>query len=368
MAEEVVIATCSTPGCDQPGTKQCSACKTTPYCGPVCQTADWAHHKDECPGHLRKVGKAHLEKAKGFDRERNWMQKLRYTDLALTKLKLLKDRRLETVEILDMAYISKFNALQFMNRHKEALECIKENYTLWAMNYIRNPRTINIALGLIQSCIHNHEFADAALYAHTAHEMIVNDTDGNIPADRQQPLLARGSYWLSQATLFLAQAGGIPPEEMQKAGEEAITHARKALEIHAQMYATESIEVAGDMTALASALGYFNDVDDDEVLRLYKQANAVFSRVEGSSSVNVAIGEKNLAHSYQRRVNRALAIHDLDRGLANAESALFHYREAVRIYRDINHVDAANDVLRKAENIEKDIERLQQLLPENEGL
>ena len=68
---------CSNPGCDQPGTKQCSACKTKAYCGPICQTADWQHHKEECPGHLRKMGMAHLEKAKGFDKDCNWVQTLR---------------------------------------------------------------------------------------------------------------------------------------------------------------------------------------------------------------------------------------------------------------------------------------------------
>ena len=198
MAEEVV-ATCSNPGCDLPGTKQCSACKTTPYCGPICQTADWVHHKEECPGHLRKLGTAHLKKAAVFHRERNWQQSLRYADLALTKLKQLKDRRLETVEIIDNAFGCKFDALQRLDRQREALECIKENYTLWAMNHMRNPKMFDAAFGLIQSCIHNREFEDAALYAHTAHEMVLNDADGIIPSDQRQKLLARGSYWLSHA-------------------------------------------------------------------------------------------------------------------------------------------------------------------------
>ena len=98
-----VVATCSNPGCSHPGTNRCSACKTSPYCDPICQTADWAHHKEECPGHLRKVGIVHLDKAAGFYRGENWLQTLRYADLALTKLKQLKDRRLETVNIIDKA-------------------------------------------------------------------------------------------------------------------------------------------------------------------------------------------------------------------------------------------------------------------------
>ena len=109
------MATCSNPGCDQPGTNKCSACKTTPYCGPICQTAHWAHHKEECPGHLRKVGMAHLEKARGFHREQNWPQTLRHADLAATKLKQLKDR---PVEDIDEALATKYCALGCVGRHR----------------------------------------------------------------------------------------------------------------------------------------------------------------------------------------------------------------------------------------------------------
>ena len=90
---------CSNPGCGQPGTKSCSACKSAAYCGSICQTANWVHHKEECDGHLRKVGKANLEKANGCYFLRNWVQLLRYGEIAAIKLKQLKDRRLETVGI-----------------------------------------------------------------------------------------------------------------------------------------------------------------------------------------------------------------------------------------------------------------------------
>ena len=74
------METCANPGCDQLGTHHCSACKTTVYCGSICQTADWIHHKEEYPGHLRKVGKVNLEKAKGFHEVRNFPQTLRHAD------------------------------------------------------------------------------------------------------------------------------------------------------------------------------------------------------------------------------------------------------------------------------------------------
>ena len=70
MAEETEAKPCSNPGCNQPGTNACSACKTSLYYGPTCQTADWAHHKEECPVHLRKVGKANFDKAFGLDDNR----------------------------------------------------------------------------------------------------------------------------------------------------------------------------------------------------------------------------------------------------------------------------------------------------------
>ena len=305
------------------------------------------------------MGMAHLEKATGFHREQNWAQSLRYAELALTKLKQLKDRRLETVKILDDAFACKFHPLQRMCRHKEALECAKERYTLWAMNHMRNPRMFEAAFQLIQSCLHNNEFEDAALYAHTAHEMVVNDADGIIPSDQRESLLAEGSYWLSRATFFLAQAGGIPPKEKQKAGEEAIALARKALEIHTQLHGIESDRVSADITTLADVLDFFNDVDDDEILRLYEQANAITSRLEGSSSVNVAVGEGNLGGAYHNRAERAHAANDLDRCIANLELALPHYREAARIFRAINHVDNADRALRHAVEIEENIRQIE---------
>ena len=265
MAEAAEVSLCSNPGCNQPGTKSCSACKTTFYCSVVCQTADWVHHKEECDGHLRKVGMAHLAKAKGFYQQQNWMQTLRYAEIAATKLKQLKDRRLETVQAIDDALGCKYNALGRMDRHREALECIKECYTLWAMNHMRNPGSMNAALGLIQSCLHNKECEDALRYAREAYFMIVEMTDNFIPRDQRPRFLADISYWLSQAIYRLAESGGIPPEEKKKAGKEAIALTRKALGIHIQLYGTESSIAARSMGAVA-------DVDDDEILRRSKRS------------------------------------------------------------------------------------------------
>ena len=349
------VETCSNPGCNQPGTSSCSACKTTVYCCVICQTADWPHHKEECQGHLLKVGKAHLMKADGFHRQQNWAQTLRYADLAATKLKQLKDRRLETVQVIDDALRCQFDALGRLGRHREALECIKECYTLWAMNHLRNPGSMNAAIALIQSCIHNKEYEDAERYARHAYFMIAEMTDNFIPVDQQPSFLARVSRYLAVAIHMSVTVGGIPLEGKQKAGEEAITFARKALELHTQLRGIGSAEVAADMGVLAGVLDYFNDVDDDEVVHLRQQGIAIFVRLEGSSSINVAAYEQNLGHTYDNRARRAHAANDLDRELANLELALPHYREAARIFRANNHVDSADEAIRDVADTEEKI-------------
>ena len=75
--------------------------------------------------------------------------------------------------------------------------------------------------------------------------------------------------------LNLAENGDIPPEANQTAGQEAIGLARRTLEIHTQMHGLEHIDVALDMELLANALDYFNNIDNDEVLRLFEQSNAI---------------------------------------------------------------------------------------------
>ena len=352
------VSCCSHPGCSLPGTKSCGLCKTTAYCSAECQTADWVHHKDECQGQFRKMGAAHLAKSAGFQQQRNWVQALRYAELAATKLKQLKDRRLETVQLIDDALSCKFDALQVMARHREAMGCAEENYTLWAMNHMQNPGSIKAALGLIQSCILNGEYEDAECYARNAMFRINEMTDNFIPSDQRQCFLAEGSHLLSRAIYELAKAGGIPLEAKQKAGEEAIAHARKALELRTQLYGTESAHVAMAMGLLGEVLGYFNDVDDDEVLRLYEQSIAIYRRVEGSSSPSLAIKEDNLGITHETRAKRAQAANDLDRCMTNLEQALPHYREAARIFRAANIVDGAAMALRKVKDIE---ERMRQI-------
>ena len=345
---QVELACCSNPGCDQLGTKQCSACKTTPYCGPICQTADWMHHKEECPGHLRKMGLLNLEKARGLHPDNP--QRLRFAELALTKLKLLKDRPLEEI---DDAFAFKTTSLRFLGRHTEAMESAKERYTMWAMTNIRNPRSIWAAFDLIDCCMHINEFVDAELFARTALEIINERTDNIIPPDQRQETLARGSHYLAEATYHLAVAGGIAPEAKHAAGVKTIALAREALEISTRLFGSERPDAAMNMLILADALDYFNDVNDDEVLRLYEQSKVKHARLLGNTSLNVAVSEAKLGTAYVNREKRARNAHDLDGAVANLQLALPHFHEAARIYRATNHLGSADRNLREAVRIEK---------------
>ena len=335
---QLVMETCSNPGCDEPGTSKCSGCKATPYCGPICQKAHWNHHKESCDGRLRKMGMAHLEKTMGFHREHNWSQTLRYGDLAVTKLKQLKDR---PVEAISEALALKCNALGFMGQHSEQLECAKEWYCLWNTKPT-DTGAIRAAFQLIQCCLQNHEFADAVLYASTLWGIINHKHDNKIPENQRQQYIADGAYYLATATQALAKNGGIPPEEKQKAGQEVIALARRALEIHTQVRGSESSDVATDMGVLAEALDYFNDNDDEEALLLFERSIAIHTREFGISSVNVAVGEAKLGAAFNARAERARTVNDLDRCKANLELALPHYRESARIYHAIGHEDEAD--------------------------
>ena len=348
------METCANPGCDQPGTNKCSGCKITPYCGPICQKDHWAIHKESCDGRLRKMGMAHLEKAQGFNHEHNWSQLLRYSDLAATKLMQLKDRPLGAIST---ALEFKCSALGFLGKYREQLECAKEWYCLWNTKPT-DVGAIDAAFFLIQSCMNNKEFADAHLYASTLYEIINHKHDNKIPDDQRQRYIAQGAYYLANATLKLARTGGIPPGEKQKTGQEAIALARRALEIHTQLFGTEDVKVANDMSILAELLEYFNDGDEDEILRLFEQSIAIHARVFGSSSVSVAVGEGKLGDAYYNRAKRARAAKDLDREQANLELALPHFRESGRIFRAIDRVELADSVAQYAVVIEEQLRQV----------
>ena len=346
------LAICTRPGCDQPGPSLCASCRLVGYCCRTCQVEDWPRHKEtDCQGHLRKIGMAHLQKAVGFFRNNNWMQTLRYSELALVKLKQLNDRPI--ADIHD-ALSNKFTALNFLGRNREALECAQECYCLYLTSHT-HPPAIYASFMLIESCIQNKEYEDAALYARTTWETITLSRDSHIPDNQRQYFTAQGAHYLALAMLHLAQNGDVPPEANQTAGQEAIGLARRALEIHTQLYGLEQGNVASDMDLLARALDYFNDVDDVEVLRLYEQAISLTARLDGRLSVNVAVSEQNFSSAYQRRAQRARAANDLDREMANLQKALPHCREAARICRAINHVDKADVADRCVAEVEEEI-------------
>ena len=210
------------------------------------------------------------------------------------------------------------------------------------------------ALHLIQSCLHNDEFER---YARHAYFMIAEMTDNFIPSDQLPWFLAEASHWLSQAIHRWAKAGGIPPAEKQKAGEEAIEHARKALELFNQLHGTESFKSGAAMSGLADALSYFNK-DDDEVIGLREKSISIMRRQEGNLGVNVCLGENNLGLAYKNRALSAKAVNDEDRELSYLKLALPKYREAARIAMANNNFDMVGGVTRHNVQIE---ERIQQI-------
>ena len=350
MSEAAEVGICARPGCDQPGLSLCASCRLVGYCCRTCQVEDWPRHKEvDRQGHIRKVGMAHLQKAKGFDQDDNFVQSLRYSELAIVKLKQLNDR---PIEAIDDALHYKFTALNFMNQNREALECAQERYCLYLTKHT-HPPAIEASFDLIESCIFNGEYEDAELYARTTWETITLSRDSHIPDNRRQWFTAQGAYYLAFAMFKLAEHGDIPPEENQAVGQEVITLARRALEINTQLHGLENADVANAMSLFADILAYFHNVDDVEVLRLYEQSIAIQARVEGSSSVNVAVGELNLGNVYHRRAKRARAANDLDRYVANLELSLPHYREAARIYRAVNYADKADKADQSIHKVEE---------------
>ena len=351
---EPEVTICTRPGCDHPGRSLCASCRLVGYCCRTCQVEDWPRHKEaDCQGHLRKIGMSHLQKAMGYHRDRSLVQLLRYSELALVKLKQLNDR---PIEALDEALLYKFCALNFMGRNREALECAQERYCMYLTSHT-HPPAIEASFCLMESCIHNKEFDDAALYARTTWETITLSRDSHIPDNKRQYFTARGAYYLARAMLNLAQHGDIPPEANQTVGQEAIGLARRALEINIQLYGNENENVANGTGLLADTLDYFNNVDDDGVLRLYEQSNHITARVQGGLSVNVATGANNMAEAYHKRAIRARAAKDLDREMANLEKSLPHYREAARIYRAVDRPDDANEVSQLVNHIEETLQQ-----------
>ena len=294
---------------------------------------------------------SNLQKAEGFYRDKNYLQTLRYSELALLKLKQLTYR---PIDVIDSALRLKFNALIFMDRNREALECAQERYCLYLTQHT-HPPAIEASFDLIESCIHNKEYEEAALYARTTWETITLSRDSHIPDADRQDFTARGAYYLAKAMLALAEHGNIPPEANQTVGQEAIGLARRSLEDHTQLYGLEHANVANAISLLARVLNYFNIVDDDEVLRLYEQSIAIFRRVEGNLSVNIAAGNRNLATAYYYRARRANAADDLDREFANLELALPLYSESVRLYRYNNFAKDADDVASDVVTVEEEL-------------
>ena len=221
------------------------------------------------------------------------------------------------------------------------------------MNDIRNPGTFYAAFPLIESLLNNREFVQAHLIAETVYDMTSHPSRYiDIPEDKHQYFLAQSAHYFARASLQLARNVGIAPEEKQKVGKKTTALAREAIEIHTRLQGIDSIQVVTDMELLAKVIHYFNDEYDDEILRLIYQAISIRSRVEGSSSLDMAFSIQDLGNTYAQRANRARAAKDQVLFVANGELALPHLVEAARIFRAVNRVDKADKVMQVVAQIE----------------
>ena len=355
---ETTTHTCSCPGCVNPGTCWCSACQTTFYCSGKCQTADWPSHKEECEGYLRKQGIALFEKAQGYDRERSYPQALRYADIALIKLNQHKDR---PVELTSAVMSIKFDSLNMMGQDKDALECAKEWYCLWLTKHT-HPPAITAAFALIESCIHNGEYDDVRLYAHTTWETITLSRDSHIPDSQREEFTARGAHYVAKSIFAMVQSGGIPAEEKHEAGNEAITRARQALDIFSRLHGIERKTVAMAKVMLAQVLDFFKEDGNDESLRLFEDSKAIYTQLQGNSSIKVGEIEEDLGALYYKRAKRALnGTNDLHSTLSYLDLSLLRLREATRIYRSLGQLNKEVD---RSTKMTIEIEGLRQVIIE----
>ena len=235
--DAAAVSCCSHPDCSLPGTSSCGACKTTSYCGAKCQTADWHRHKESCEGQLRKIGAGHLAKVKAFAFERNWLQATRYLDLAFAKLKLLKDRSpmsLESIQLLGDALFYRCKVIEACvnmgpRRHFLASACAEERFQLWHSSQgSQSPGTIAAFFTRIECNMLNNQFEIAEYDARIAN-FLCGDNESLIPEAQRSSYIAESARLFALAILRHAQAGGIPPERKEKAGEEAIKLARESV-------------------------------------------------------------------------------------------------------------------------------------------
>ena len=103
-----------------------------------------------------------------------------------------------------------YGACLFMGQHSEALESAKDCYYLYLTKHT-HPPTIQASFCLIESCMFNKIYFDAALYARTLWETITMSRDSHIPDNQRDDFTARGAIELARALYFLAKCSTFEP-------------------------------------------------------------------------------------------------------------------------------------------------------------
>ena len=248
------------------------------------------------PKSLREICEGHLKTAQVLHGQHNYVQALHHSELAVTKLKQLQEDRHVDGYMVDEVMKTNYNVLHSMGQHPKAVLFAKEWHILWLDLWSDDRNNtllmhapdllLNSPVALIESSIHNNDFVDAESFARGLWTTITSELH-HFPEDQRQAITSRGAYWLAQAAYYLSANDGVAPDEKEIVGDEVISLARTALEIDTQLFGIESEKVACDLALLARVLKYFNNVVDDEVLRMYEKRRHVAvtaRRRKGSSS------------------------------------------------------------------------------------
>ena len=314
--------------------------------------------EEEDERHLLTVGRGLLTKAKSFYEANNYPETLRCSSLAM-KFNEMNKRSLEGIS---KALAIKCTALQFLCRHEESLECAVEKYKLWALERgPAHPFTIDASFFLIDCLLSTRKYDDAYHYAYTIWEVIHtnNHVDNDIPGEKRLLYVEKSARLLARAIFRLASSGGIPLEEIEKSGTEAIARARQSLEINKQLYGNVSEGVAIATAILADILEYFQKSGDDEIIDLYKLSIDLHRQLHGYMSINVGVNNRNLGITYYNRAEQAHKASNRQQEKINLIQALSYLREAACIYRSINHQDKLKRTLFNVNEVEKKLQQIE---------
>ena len=130
-------------------------------------------------------------------------------------------------------------------------------------------------------------------------------TDITIPSALYKQFEADVEYYLSSTILKCSKSKNDAVEDREQKREEAISHARKALNLYEQLYGSRHQEVVEAVHNLSLILTYFCPENEDEDLRLLLRSLFLYQELETESSINVGICRNELFGLYVTKAEKA---------------------------------------------------------------